>query len=41
VILAKIALELSILVGLSLLLGVAQKDRAAAGRVTLMFLALV
>jgi PAS domain-containing protein len=41
VILAKIALELSILVGLSLLLGVAQKDRAAAGRVTFMFLALV
>jgi hypothetical protein len=41
VILVKIALELSILVGLSLLLGVAQKDRATAGRVTFSLLALV
>ena len=40
-ILAKIALELSILLGLSLLLGVAQKDRTTAGRATFMFLALV
>ena len=40
-ILVKIALELSILLGLSLLLGVAQKDRTTAGRVTFLFLALV
>ncbi len=40
-ILGKIALELSILLGLSLLLGVAQKDRTTTGRVTFMSLALV
>jgi hypothetical protein len=37
----KIALELSILLGLSLLLGVGQKDRTTAGRVTFLFLALI
>jgi hypothetical protein len=41
VILVKIAFELSILLGLSLVLGVAEKDRATAGRVTFAFLALV
>ena len=40
-ILVKIAFELSILLGLSLLLGVAQKDRATAGRISFLFLALV
>jgi hypothetical protein len=41
VILLEIAFELSALLGLSLLLGVAQKDRATAGRVSFMLLALV
>jgi hypothetical protein len=41
VILLKIALELSALLGLSLALGVAQKDRATAGRVSFMLLGLV
>lgn len=38
-ILSKIALELSILIGLSVALGVVQKDRETAGRLTFVFLA--
>jgi hypothetical protein len=41
VILLKIAFELSALLGLSLVLNVAQKDRATAGRVSFMLLGLV
>jgi hypothetical protein len=41
VILVRIAFELSILLGLSLLLGVGQKDRATAGRIPFLWLALV
>ena len=39
--LVKIAFELSILLGLSLLLGVGQKDRSTVGRIPFLWLALV